>query len=166
MSRYFSSKYPTIESNVLAALNPHRRIGPPMAAYSRGEITPSVVFSDTVSTVALMISSSLKSCVSRPTIRATCVRPAATPCPSAFSTPRASFAILVMAMPIQSSRAMAISRGMRPSSPQSIKISATTATVSSTVEAVRNTALFRRLPPRRRSFFSTQPMYLPMMHTG
>ena len=137
-----------------------------MAAYSRGEITPSVVFSDTVSTVALMISSSLKSCVSRPTIRATCVRPASTPCPSAFSTPRASFAILVMAMPIQSSRAMAISRGMRPSSPQSIKISATTAIVSSTVEAVRNTALFRRLPPRRRSFFSIQPMYLPMMHTG
>ena len=74
--------------------------------------------------------------------------------------------MLVMAMPIQSSRAMAISRGMRPSSPQSIKISATTAIVSSTVEAVRNTALFRRLPPRRRSFFSIQPMYLPMMHTG
>ena len=151
---------------MLAALKPHSSTGPPMAPYKSGEITPSVVFSATVSTVALMTSSSLRFCVSRPTMRATCFRPAATPEASAFSTPRASRAMDVTAMPSQSITAMPISPGQRPHRLSRPSSAAVTAMVSSTVDAVSTTALLRRLPPRLRSRFSMKAMYRPMAHTG
>ena len=131
-----------------------------------GEMTPSVVFSATVSMVAHTTSRLESAAVSRPTIRATCLRPASMPRPSALSTPTASCARHFADSPIQSSSAMTISRGTRPNSPDRKISSPAAAVVTSTVEAVSSTALRRRSPPRARSFFSHQLMYLPMMHTG
>ena len=149
-----------------AALKPHSSTGPPRKAYSMGEITPSVVFSATVSTVALMISSSFRFCVSRPTMRATCFRAASRPCPSAFSTPCASLIMERAASPIQSSSAAPTNQGSQPQRRSRRSKTKTAAMVNSTVEAVSHRALIRRLPPSALSRFSSQLMYFPITRTG
>ena len=155
-----------MESSVDDALNAHISAGPPSMPYSMGEITPSVVFSATVSIVAHTTSRSLSAAVSRPTMRATCLRPASSPRPSAFSTPTASCARHRADSPIQLRSAMTISRGTRPSNPDRNTSSPAASAVRSTVDAVSHTALRRRFPPRARSRFSHQLIYFPMTHTG
>ena len=142
-----------------AALKPIISTGPPMALYSSGDITPSVVFSATVSIVAQIISRSVSLLVSRPTMRATCLRPASTPPElSARFTPTASCARHRAERPIQLTSAMPTSSGQRPMSDRSHIKSAVTAMVMSTVEAVSSTAPRRRLPPRARSLPSQKDM--------
>ena len=74
--------------------------------------------------------------------------------------------MLVTAMPIQSSSAMPMKRGVRPMSPKSARTAAAHPMLSSTVDSVSHTALTRRLPPRARSSPSAKEMYFPMRRTG
>ena len=155
-----------MESSVLAALKPMARIGPPRIRQSIGAITPSVVFSATVSTVARMISDSESSEVSRPTMRPTCFRPRSSEMRSACATPRPSLARHFAEMQVQAIRPMPISSAISSIRYSTNSTTAVAAMLRSTVEAVSHTAPRRRFPPRARSFFSMKEIYLPIQITG
>ena len=65
--RYFSFLYPIMESIVFTALYKNPSTGPPTARYNIGAITPSEVFSATVSIAAFATPSSSRCSVSLPT---------------------------------------------------------------------------------------------------
>ncbi len=65
---YFSFLYPTIESNVLIALYMNPNGAPPSIINNMGAITPSDVFSATVSTAALAMELSFNRSTSLPTM--------------------------------------------------------------------------------------------------
>ena len=69
-----------MESSVLTALYSMPSGAPPMSMNTSGETTPSVRFSATVSTAALITPSSDSSAVSRPTYHAMALRPSSSDC--------------------------------------------------------------------------------------
>ena len=129
-------------------------------------MTPSVVFSAMVSTVAQMISDPDRAAVSRPTMRATRARPFSTETARASATPRPSTARHLADRAHQAMTHMPANRATGWISASTDSAAAVAAMAMSTVETVRIGAAARRLPPRRRRRFSAKEIHFPIQMTG